>query len=108
MTCVEAVQRICNKEGLLVIAYIANAVEVEEHHAIAGFQINFLFEFTPNVYIAITISFHERPGWPPADLRHDRAGCHALLPGAWHETSGGALFTEVSMVSILFSRRRMP
>ena len=92
MTCVEAVQRICNKEGLPVIAYIDNAVEVEEHHAIASIQINLLFEFTPDVYIAIANSCHERPGWVSADVRHDKAGGRALLPvGKKSKSKGGPL-----------------
>jgi hypothetical protein len=80
MKSVEVVQRPRNKEGLPLIAGIDNSIEVEEHHAIASIQINLLIEFTPNVYIAIVNSSHERLGWVSANLRHDKAGDRARLP----------------------------
>ena len=93
MKSVEVLQRPCNKGGLPLTACIDNAVEVEEHHAIASIQINLLFEFTPDVYIAIANSCHEeRPGWVSADVRHDKASGRALLPvGKKSKSKGGPL-----------------
>ena len=81
MKSVEVVQRPCNKAGLPRVACVDDAVEVEEDHDSAPIQINLLFEFTPNVLIAIVNSSHPRPdpGRVSADLRHDKAGGRALL-----------------------------